>query len=353
MDDPFRIGITRDFLLPDGRPVWEGLTVTLRERFPRAEVTYLAERHRFMPPEQLRPLDAIISFGARYTHESFSQADRLVLLARFGVGYDSVDVEACTDADVLLTVTRGMPRRPVAEAALTLMLGIGHQVLVKDRLTRAGRWGDKGYYHGVELRDRVVGVVGFGDIGQELFRLLQPFGLRRALAADPFGDPEVARQLGVELVSLPELLREADFVSLHCPLTPETRNLIGAAELALMKPTAFLVNTARGPVVDQPALIEALATDRLRGAALDVFAEEPIPPDDPLLQLENVIVTPHGIAWTEELMRDYSDACADAVAAVFQGEVPPHVVNLDALSRPGVRTKLVAAAERAGSRSTG
>src|SRR5262245_42832858 len=214
MGDPFRIGITRDFLQQDGQPIWEGLAGTLAERFPQAQVVYLAERKRVVRPEQLRDLDALISFAVRYTRESFAQGNRLVLLARFGVGYDSVDLDACTDADVLLTLTRGMARRPVAEGALTLMLAIGHQVLAKDRLTRAGNWGDRARYHGVELRDRVVGAVGLGEIGQELFRLLQPFGLRRSLAVDPYADPAAARQLGVELVSLQELLAESDFVSI-------------------------------------------------------------------------------------------------------------------------------------------
>lgn len=339
----FRIGITRDFLDLGDRPIWPGLDQTLRGRLPGVEVVYLAEKVPVMRPDLLADVDAVISFSVRYTPDSFAGADRLLLLARYGVGYDSVDVQACTDADVLLTITRGAPRRPVAEGALTLMLAIGHQVVAKDRLTRAGRWHDRSEYNGVELRDRVVGAVGLGDIGQELFRLLQSFRLRRALAYDPYADPQAARALGVELVSLDDLLREADFISIHCPLTDETRGLIGQRELALMRPGAFLVNTARGGIVDQAALTAALRELRIRGAALDVFAEEPISPDDPLLQLDNVIVTPHAIAWTEELFRDYTDSCAQAIEAVLAGRAPDHVVNVAALDRPGVRRKLAAA----------
>lgn len=340
MGDRFGVGLTRDFLGPRDAPIWEGLQTALQERFPQIEVAYLREQQAVLRPEQIRDLDALICFGAKLDRVTFTGAQRLVLLARYGVGYDSVDLDACTEADVLLTLTRGQARRPVAEGALTLMLAVGHQVLAKDRITRAGRWHDRGDYHGVELRNRVVGTIGLGEIGQELFRLLQPFGLRRALAFDPYLPPESAAALGVELVPLNELLREADFISIHCPLTPETRGLIGERELARMKPSAVLVNTARGPILDQRALTAALQEGRIRGAALDVFAEEPVSADEPLLRLENVILTPHSIAWTEELFRDYTTSCVEAVAAVLEGRVPEHVHNREAVDRPGVREKL-------------
>src|SRR5262249_34190924 len=163
--------------------------------------------------------------------------------------------------------------------------------------------------------------IGFGDIARELFRLLQPFDLRRAIATDPYADPESARRLGVELVPLEALLREVDILSIHCALTDETRGLLGARELALMKPSALIVTPARGPVIDQRALYEALAARRLRGAALDVFDEEPVSPEQPLLQLDNVLVSPHAVAWTEELFRDYSASVVGAVAAVMDGRI--------------------------------
>jgi phosphoglycerate dehydrogenase-like enzyme len=347
MPHPFRVGITRDFLRPDGESIWPGLAASIRERLPGVEVLYLAERRPVITPDQLADLDAVISFGVRYDRASFARAERLVLLARYGVGYDSVDLAACTEADVILTITRGMAKRPVAEATLTLMLALGHQLLPKDRITRAGQWHERGNYHGVELRDRVVGAVGFGPVARELFRLLRPFGLRRAIAADPYVAPAAGRDLDVEVVPLEELLRTSDFVTLHCPLTEETMGLIGAEELALMRPDTFLVNTARGPIVDQPALTAALRARRIRGAALDVFAEEPVSPNDPLLRLDNVIVTPHALAWTEELFRDYSTSCIDAVAAVLAGRTPDHVVNRSVLDRPGLQAKLARVSGRA------
>lgn len=347
MNHPFRVGLTRDFLNEDERPIDAGLPGRLLSRCPGIEVVYLPERQTVIAAEHLRGLDALICFASRCTRETFEGADRLVLLARFGVGFDTVDLDACTEADVILTLTRGQARRPVAEAALTMMLAISHRVLIKDRLARESGWHARGQYQGIELRDRVVGVVGFGEIGQELFRLLKPFGLRRALATDPYPNREAAAALGVELVGLDEVLRESDFVSIHCPLAPETKGLIGARELGLMRPTAYLINTARGAVIDQRALTETLVQRRIAGAALDVFEQEPVPPDEPLLRLDNVLLSPHATAWTDELFRDYTNSCAESIAAVIRGEAPEHVVNREVLTRPGLRAKLNTLAQRA------
>lgn len=340
----FRLGISRDFLVRDGRPVWPGLGVDGFEGETGLEIEFLPEKVRIAEPELVDRYDAILSSTVRYTPGSFEGIERLALIARFGVGYDTVDLEAATRAGVLVTVTRGAPDRPVAEGALTLMLALGHQVVNKDRLTRAGRWDDRHDWMGVELRDRTIGIVGLGGIGRELARLLGSFRVAALLACDPFADPEAARAVGVELVPLDRLLRESDFISIHCPLTAETRGLIGERELALMKPSAFLVNTARGPVVDQDALVAALRERRIRGAALDVFRDEPIPPADPLLALENVILTPHAIALTEELYRDYHRSCAAAILALKHGRIPEDVVNPEVIGSPALREKL----ERAG-----
>jgi D-3-phosphoglycerate dehydrogenase len=342
----FRIGLTRDYLVRNNRPAWPGLGVDGFEDETGLEISFLPEPIRLAPAALIDQYDALLSSTVRYTAESFAGVERLAVIARFGVGYDTVDLEAATRAGVLVTITRGAADRPVAEGALTLMLALGHQVVNKDRLTRAGRWDERQHWVGVELRDRVVGVIGFGGIGRELFRLLGSFGIARALAYDPYADPDSARERGVELVPLETLLQEADFISIHCPLTEETRGLLGERKLSLLKRTAFLINTARGPVVDQEALTRALEEGRLRGAALDVFQEEPIRPDDPLLRLENVIVTPHYVAVTEELFRDYHRSCAEAILAVKRGEVPRHVVNPEVIGTPPLERKLARLRER-------
>lgn len=337
----FRVGITRDYLVHDDRPVWPGLGVDGFEGEAGLEVEFLPEKVRRADRDLIDRYDALISSTLRYDEASFAGIERLLIVARFGVGYDTIDLEAATRAGVMVTVTRGAADRPVAEGALTLMLALGHQVVNKDRLTREGRWNDRLQWTGVELRDRTIGVIGLGGIGRELFRLLQPFGIARALAYDPYADAAAAPG-GVELAPLDTLLRESDFISIHCLLTEETRHLIGERELSLMKPSAFLINTARGPVVDQHALTRALSERRIRGAALDVFDDEPIDPGDPLLVLDNVIVTPHAVAVTEELYRDYHRSCARQILDVKHGRVPPHVVNRQVLDNERLLQRLAA-----------
>jgi phosphoglycerate dehydrogenase-like enzyme len=184
-----------------------------------------------------------------------------------------------------------------------------------------------------------VGVVGLGNIGGELLKLLAPFEMR-CLASDPLITPMQAAAQGAELVDLGTLLRQSDFVCLNCPLTAQTRGLIGAAELGLMKPTAFLVNTARGPVVDQAALVDALRRRQIRGAALDVFETEPLPQADALLSLDNVILTPHAICFTDEVAAGNGRGAIDAVLAIAAGGLPEHMVNGDVIERPGFKAKL-------------
>ncbi len=336
----FRVAIPSEYCHPDGRPLWPGIGREGLEDLPDVEVDFWRESAAHATPALLRDYDALIAPGMRFNDASFEGVERLVLLARFGVGYDAVDLDACTRAGVLVTITRGAADRPVAEGALTMLLAAGHFLVQKDRLTRAGRWDDRRDWIGVELRDRNVGIVGFGGIGRELARLLQPFGVSRLLVADPHVPAHAVLAAGAEHVSLEKLLHESDFVSLHCPLTAETRGLIGERELGLMKPTAFLVNTARGPVVDQAALTRALQEGRIRGAALDVFADEPIAPDDPLLSLDNVVLNPHHIAVTEELYRDYYRSCLSQLLAVRRGQPPAHVVNPEVLGTPRLEAKL-------------
>ena len=181
-----------------------------------------------------------------------------------------MDVKACTDADVLVTITTGAVDRPVAEAAIGWMIALGHNMRIKDNLVRTGKWDERSKYMGRELRDRHLGVIGLGGIAQKLIELLRGFGMKQPLAFDPFVTEAAASKLGVRLVSLEELLGQSDYVSIHCPLTEKTRGLIGARELALMKPDAYLLNTARGGIVDEDALYTALknGASRRRGAGL-------------------------------------------------------------------------------------
>jgi D-3-phosphoglycerate dehydrogenase len=336
---PFRVGLTRDFLKQDGTIGWGDIRLDLLDAAPDLEWEFLAEASRELTPAQIAGYDALIVLGPRVTAASLVEADRLALIARFGVGYDNVDVEACTAQGVLLSITPDSVRRPVATIVLTYLLALSHRLLQKDRLTREGRWGEKLDYMGTGLTGKTVGIIGLGNIGREVVKLAAPLDVT-FIAADPHVDPTVAAGLGVELVELETLLTTADFVIVLCALTPETHHLLNAERLSLMKPTAYLINVARGPIVDEAALTAALQQGRIAGAGLDVFEQEPVDPANPILTLDNVIVSPHALCWTDELARRSGASVCEAVLAVAKGQPPQFVVNRETITSPKVQEKL-------------
>jgi D-3-phosphoglycerate dehydrogenase len=242
-------------------------------------------------------------------------------------------------AGVLVANTPNAVPRPVATMALTFILALALRLFAKDRLTRAGRWHERVEHMGTGLTGRTLGVVGAGRIGKELLRMARVFDLR-LLAADPYAEALELAYIGARTVPLETLMAESDFVAITCLLNEETRHLIDAAQLARMKPTAYLVNVARGPVVDEKALYEALASRRIAGAGLDVFEEEPTPASNPLLKLDNVIVTPHALCWTDELFGNIARTAIGAVLAVHACRRPQFVVDAGALAHPRVKAWL-------------
>lgn len=341
----FRVGLTVDFLRPDGRQAFPDIDLSPLDRADGVEWHCLEEGSDEVPPEAAADCDALLVLGPRISAATLEEAGRLAVVARIGVGYDSVDVDACTRAGAALTITPDGVRRPVASAAMAFLLALAHRLPAKDRLTREGRWAERVDHMGLGLRGRALGVVGLGNIGREVCRLCAPFEMN-LLAADPAADAETAAGLGARLVSLPELLAEADFVLICCALTAETRHLIGPAELERMKPSAHLINVARGPIVDQAALTAALRDGAIAGAAIDVFEEEPVDPADPLLRLDNVIVAPHALAWTDESFRLMGESAFAGILAVSEGRAPGHVVNGEVLETESFRAKLAACARR-------
>jgi phosphoglycerate dehydrogenase-like enzyme len=257
------------------------------------------------------------------------------------VGYDSVDVTACTSADVVVLIAAGAVDRPVAEATVSWMLALSHRVRSKDRLVREGGWDQRSNFMGCELRDRVLGVIGLGGIGRALIKLLEGFGMAVPIAYDPFVSPEDAARIGVRLTSLDELMATADFVSIHCPLTDTTRNLVGARELGLMKSSSYLINTARGGIVDEDALYTVLKQGRIAGAAIDCFVGEPLAGSHRFGEFENVLLAPHCIAWTDELFRDIGRTTCRGLIALSRHERPPGVVNPEVFERPGFLEKWI------------
>ena len=229
------------------------------------------------------------------------------------------------------------------------MLALTGKLMEKDRLTReaAAGFARRSDYMGVGLVGRTLGSLGIGNIGAEVFRLAKPFDMR-FIAHDPFADPATARELGIELVELADLFRRADVLSVSCPLTPETRHLVNAERIGLMKSSAYLINTARGPIVDQKALTAALQARRIAGAGLDVLEQEPPDADDPLLKLDNVILAPHALCWTDQCFAGNGAADVRAVLEVQHGRVPRGVVNAQVLEAPAWRERLAGFAARFG-----
>src|SRR5262249_47850536 len=260
-------------------------------------------------------------------------AGDLVVIGRSGAGYDKIDVEACTAQDVALFNAPHALNHPTAASALMFMLALAKRLREQDRITRAGRWDLQASVLNHELQHRTLGIVGLGHSGRELVRLVAPFHMR-ILAYSPHADPVQASALGVKLTGLPDLLRQADFVSLHARLTPQTRRLIGAAEVALMKPTAYFINVARGELVDQAALVAVLRERRIAGAGVDVFEVEPLPASDPRTRLDNVLLTPHWSASSADVWQATGKAMVDGMLRAARGEVPEHVVNKEVLDRP-------------------
>ena len=327
MAAPFKLGIVRDVLNAAGEPSFGKPALEVLKANPLIEWEYTSQSVKEIPADWAARYDALYVNSSRVSAATVGGTDRrLRIVARHGVGYDSVDVPALTAKQVVLTNTPLAIRRPVAVATLTLLFALAGRLFAKDRITRAGRWTERNDLMGTGLVGRTLGIVGGGGIGQELLRVSAPFGMRR-LVADPHVSSDAIAALDATVAPLERLLRESDFVVVACLLNDETRHLIGAAQFAQMRPTAFFINVARGPIVDEPALIEALRTRRIAGAGLDVFEQEPVDPQNPLLRMDNVIVTPHALCWTDECFHAIASSGLQSIVDFSLGRRPAHIVN--------------------------
>ena len=336
----FSVGITRDTLRADGSSIFDPRALQMFDE-AKLQWEFIADDVKELTAAHGARYDALCVLNPKVPAAVVSGPDkRITIVARMGVGYDSVDVKACTENGVIVTNTPDGVRRPVATAILALILAVSHKLATKDALTRTGRWSETTNHMGVGLTSKTVGSIGVGNIGGELFRLLAPLDMVH-IACDPYAKADDAAKLRVRLTDKETVFREADFVCVNTPLTPETRGFIGSRELSLMKPTAYFINTARGPIVEEKALYAALAEKRIAGAALDVFEVEPVARDNPLLTLENVIVTPHSICWTDEFFRNNAESAFRSVVAVATGKTPTFVVNRDVLQYKDVRARLL------------
>jgi len=340
MAEKFRVGITRDILNAQGEPAFGQAALAILADAPELEWEYLPAIVRELTPDHAARYDAVYVNMARTPGTAVARGDcRLRVVARHGVGYDSVDVPAMTRAGIVVTNTPMAMPRPVATTALTFVLALAGRLMLKDRLTRTALWDQRMDNMGMGLTGRTLGVVGAGRIGKELLRMARVFDLK-LLAADPYVDAIELGYIGARKVELDALLRESDFVVAIPPLTDGTRHLFGAPQFALMKRTAYFINVSRGSVVDERALIEALAAGRIAGAALDVFEQEPVDPGNPLLRMDNVIVTPHSLCWTDECFHNMAATGLRSIVDVADHRTPEFVVNADVLGHPRMQAWL-------------
>ncbi|OLE18586.1 MAG: hypothetical protein AUG50_05905 [Betaproteobacteria bacterium 13_1_20CM_3_63_8] len=327
MSTKLRVGLTRDILDSRGEPAFGRAALEILDCDPNLQWEYLPAVVFEIGPEIAAQYDALYVNIARVPAAAVERANcRLRVVARHGVGYDSVDVPAMTRAGVLVTNTPTSMPRPVATIALTFVLALAGKLFLKDRLTRSGRWHERMDNMGLGLSGRTLGVVGAGGIGKELLRMARVFDLK-LLATDPVANDVELGYIGAGKVDLDTLMRESDFVVVCCLLNERTRHLIGAEALAKMKPTSYLINVARGPIVDEKALIDVLQKRRIAGAALDVFEQEPVDPENPLLTMDNVIVTPHSLCWTDECFHNMASTGLRSIVDVLNGRIPEFLVN--------------------------
>ena len=325
----FRVGVGRDLRGGDGLAVHD-LALDLLDDAAGVEWGFLPEHGPELSPAAIAGFDAIMIWEpGGITAATLAGADRLRLIARFGMGLDAIDLAACAERGVMVSVAPDSVSTSVPTAAIALLLSLAHRLPEKDRLVREGRWEERSECVGLGTVGRTLGVIGAGNVGSAVLRMAEPFGLV-PLAFDPHVHTHPHElPAATEEVDLATLLRRSDFVVVACSLDARTRGLIDADALALMAPHAYLVNIARGAIVDDLAVAAAIAEGRLAGAALDVFDPEPIAPGHPLLDLPQTILTPHGASYTSASLRRLGATACAAVLAVARGEEPAHLVGAE------------------------
>lgn len=284
--------------------------------------------------EAVASADAVLNCYTPIPAEVISSMSGCRIIARYGIGLDTIDIPAATEQGILVTNVPDYCIDEVSDHALGLILALGRGIARLDRSVRSGTWDLMVARPLHRLRGKTLGLVGFGRIARRLAEKTLPIGFR-VLATDPYIEAGTIRAAGVEPVDLPTLLAGSDVVSVHAPMSEDTRHLIGEPELGMMRPDAFLVNTSRGPLVDLEALLRALEAGHLAGAALDVVEQEPPDPSHPLLHRDDVVVTPHAAFYSEEAMVEQQRKAAEQIVDALAGRTPPYAVNAQAIAERG------------------
>jgi phosphoglycerate dehydrogenase-like enzyme len=337
-----QIGLSADLFDTNGRPMFGDAPLSL---FLDAGLVWdiLPLVAGQLPPTAFTDYEALLIGGSRVTEKELAyEGGKLRVVARNGVGYDAVDTTALTRRGILLTNTPIPVRTAVATTAVAFILSLTLRLPLKSRLAREGRWSERGNYPGLALARRTLGIIGLGGIGREVVRLMQPYGMV-TLAADPHVDTDSAAQAGATLCGLEMLLERSDVVVVACLLNESTHHLLNADRLRLMKPTAYLINVARGPIIDEAALIEVLREGLIAGAGLDVFEREPPDPTNPILTMDTVIPTAHCLCWTDTFVDAVARDAISGIIAVLSGRWPDFIVNPSAKAHARVQTWIAGA----------
>jgi len=284
---------------------------------------------------EARDADIIMVVYARITERIINSATKLRGIVRYGIGVDNIDLKAASRRRIPVANVPDYCIGTVADHAFALLLALNRKLLLADNIVRTGNWGawtsPSPKLMGVDLEGKTLGLIGIGKIGSAVAARAKGFGMK-VIAYDPYIPKEVAERLGIELVNLETLLKNADFVSVHSPLTNETRGMIGERELKLMKKTAYIINTARGPIIQEEALYKALKNGWIAGAGLDVYTKEPPDRDNPLFKLENVVLTPHIAYYTQEAIWRLEMTAVEEAIRILQGQLPKNLVNKEAFT---------------------
>jgi len=267
----------------------------------------------------------IVRSRTKLTADFIKKADNMKIIARAGVGVDNIDLDAATEKGIMVVNSPESTSVTVAEHTMGLILSMARKISIADKSVKDGKW-EKKNFMGVELRNKTLGVIGMGRIGSQVVNRCKAFGMD-AMAYDPYLPEEVAKQMGVDLTDLDSVLKNSDFITIHVPLTPETKHSISTEQFEIMKDGAYIVNCARGGIIDEDALYDALVNNKIGGAALDVYEEEP-PKDSKLFELDNIVLTPHIAASTKEAQRDAAIIVADEIIDLAKGKNPRNVLNM-------------------------
>ncbi len=307
---------------------------TERKIFAKSGLDVEAVEARCSNEEELiaaaKDADAILGGGRLFTRRAMEALPKCRAIVTYSVGFDGIDVEAATDLGILVVnnPAREWCVEEVSNHAITLLLACAKKLTILNDMVKQGKWGDtrKLLPPMASVHGQMLGIIGCGDIGRRTAQKAEVFGLN-LIGCDPYVDPTLTVDCGIKMTSMPDLSRRCDFVSVHTPLEKETFHLLGEAQFNLMKPTAYFINTSRGSVVDEPALIKALQGKKIAGAGLDVFEKEPIASDNPLLKMDNVITLPHSASYSDAAIEVQPKNPSEEVACILSGKWPKNPVN--------------------------